>query len=473
MPRYLLGIIFAVITAVLSVMCVVVKKKRKIVCLTVISAAFAVGSWLLENNLPNPEFYTTKGSSIQDNKGYFDVEFPVSVYYTFVPYGDPKEDGQKYVSPFELEDSASISYVSKFMGIMWGETQTRDIILASNGEVEIIDTDTPGRSIAKITAYLKNNNVFPGDLLNADDFEIKGTTVVGDTVTIEEFTYSPKTVVEGDNVVTVRYGDLTSEVKFFAHVPKITSITANYMGEDVTVGDKVSTEDIQVMATYDDGHVEKVDSFRIQPVTCGKEGENEIKVLYGQWSDSISVNAMAEKTTEGIEEIVETEGTSENKVLFNNIYLDYDNKSTINQVQLQDWASDMKDLQGNLYSGKNLYISISDLFNGIQDTGDSFIDASVVYIFNPQFDLSKGAYVSGKFVVSDQYLGCDAYTDIVIELDGEEVWSTSESISGTTILPVPFEFDVNAENVTMTMKFHCNARGAGLGIGIIFNKVLH
>lgn len=368
MPRYLLGIIFAVITAVLSVMCVVVKKKREIVCLTVISAAFAVGSWLLENNLPNPEFYTTKGSSIQDNKGYFDVEFPVSVYYTFVPYGDPKEDGQKYVSPFELEDSASISYVSKFMGIMWGETQTRDI---------------------------------------------------------------------------------------------------------VTVGDKVSTEDIQVMATYDDGHVEKVDSFRIQPVTCGKEGENEIKVLYGQWSDSISVNAMAEKTTEGIEEIVETEGTSENKVLFNNIYLDYDNKSTINQVQLQDWASDMKDLQGNLYSGKNLYISISDLFNGIQDTGDSFIDASVVYIFNPQFDLSKDAYVSGKFVVSDQYLGCDAYTDIVIELDGEEVWSTSESISGTTILPVPFEFDVNAENVTMTMKFHCNARGAGLGIGIIFNKVLH
>ena len=132
----------------------------------------------------------------------------------------------------------------------------------------------------------------------------------------------------------------------------------------------------------------------------------------------------------------------------------------------------MKDVQGNTYTGKNLYLTISDLFNGIQDAGDSFIDASVVYIVNPQFGLATDAHVSGKFVVNEEYLGSIATTDIVIKLDGEEVWSTSESISGTTIVPTPFEFDVKDGTVTMTMEFHCNARGNGLGIGIIFNPVL-
>lgn len=466
MPRYLLTGLFVIVGAILVVIGGKTKHKAE-KFFAVLSFILAVCSWFVETDVPTPEIYLTNGDNGYDNKVYFQVEFPFSVYYTLTPYDDPKKTGQKYEDPFAVESSVTIRYVAGFAGIVWSETKSEDIILKQNGEVEVISTDEPGRSISEITAYLKNNNIFLGDVLSREDFEVKGTTVAGDSVTIDEFSFSPSEVVEGKNVVTVDYRGLTSEVNFLAHIPKIVSITATYLGEDIMVGDEISKDDIRVTATYDDGQVKNIDDFRIQPTVCSKEGANEIKVLHKQWSDSISVNAVEEtaKETETVEE------STENRVLFHNIYLDY-NKSVINQLQLLNWEEDMKDVQGNTYTGKNLYLTISDLFNGIQDAGDSFIDASVVYIVNPQFGLATDAHVSGKFVVNEEYLGSIATTDIVIKLDGEEVWSTSESISGTTIVPTPFEFDVKDGTVTMTMEFHCNARGNGLGIGIIFNPVL-
>lgn len=461
MPRYILTIILGVISAIL-ILVTAIKKDKKLLyrILMIVSCFVTIISAVVETKLPSPEFYMTNGDSNINNKVYFKVEFPFSVYYTLEAYDDPKKNGTKYKDPFEMDSSFSIRYVSSIMGIMWGEIKSEDVILKANGEVETIDTNEPGKSIAEIEAYLNRNNIFPGDTLNKEDFIVKGTTIAGDKVTMDEFEFSPSKVVEGENKITVDYKGITSIVNFWAHSPKVISIKAEYLGDDVFVGSEIPKEDIKVTATYEDGHAEEVDNFEINPTMCAEEGENSIEILYGENSDKIIVNAVAE----------EEKNTSEGP-LFNSCYEKHDDSSIISQIGFDHWDSTKSDVQGNHYDESQLYISIGDLYNQIQDTGDSFIDSTIIYIVNPEYDLSKGVHIKGKFVVDSEYMGSDAYTSVSIKIDGEKVWATDENISGSTISPMPFEFDVNQGAESMTMDFHCNARGSGLGLGIIFDEI--
>lgn len=438
------------------------KSSNKPLCriLAILSFLVAVVSGVIENALPIPEFYMTNGDNDSDNKGYFKVDFPLSVYYTLVPYADPKKNGIKYETPFDADSSFSINYASSIMGIMWSETKSEDVILQSNGKVETIDTNEPGRSIAEIIAYLDRDKLFPGDTLEKGDFVVKGETIAGDKVTMDEFEFSPTQIVEGENKITVEYKGLTSIVNFWADSPKVISIKAEYFGGDVSIGSKIPKEDITVTATYEDGHVEETGDFEIVPSECDEDGENTIKILYQECSDEILINAVTE----------EEESSSEG-ALFNNCYEKHDDGSIIPQIGFGYWDSAKTDVQGNSYDDGQLYISIGDLYNQIQDTGDSFINSSIIYIVNPKYDLSKGVHVKGRFVVDNEYIGSNAYTDISIKIDGKEVWATNESISGSTISPTPFEFDVYQGTESMTMDFSCNARGKGVGLGIIFDEI--
>lgn len=461
MHRYILTIIFMIVGLTLGLLSYL-KDSNKSLCriLAVLSFIVSVGSGIIETNLPTPEFYMTNGDNSSDNKGYFKVEFPLSVYYTLIPYTDPKKDGTKYENPFDADSSFSISYVSSVMGIMWSETKSEDIVLKSNGSVEAINTSEPGSSIAKIVAYLNRDHVFPGDILEKDDFIVKGETIAGDKVTMDEFEFSPSQVVEGENEITIDYKGIINTINFWVDNPKVISIKAEYLGEDISIGSAISKEDIAVTATYEDGHVEEIKDFEIVPSECNEEGENTIQIQYEDCSDEILVNAVT--------------GEEENSLkgtLFSNCYEKHDDSSIIPQIGFGYWDGAKRDVQGNSYDDGQLYISIWDLYNRMQDTGDSFIDSSIIYIVNPNCDLSKGVHVKGKFVVDDEYIGSDAYTDISIKIDGKEVWTTAESISGSTISPTIFEFDVNQGDESMTMDFHCNARSKGLGLGIIFEEI--
>ena len=68
-------------------------------------------------------------------------------------------------------------------------------------------------------------------------------------------------------------------------------------GEDIATGTKISKDDIKVTATYDDGHVEKINDFELDPVVT-VDGENNIKVLYEKFSDTIVVNVLDKKAIE-------------------------------------------------------------------------------------------------------------------------------------------------------------------------------
>ena len=119
MHRYILTIIFMIVGLTLGLLSYL-KDSNKSLCriLAVLSFIVSVGSGIIETNLPTPEFYMTNGDNSSDNKGYFKVEFPLSVYYTLVPYTDPKKDGTKYENPFDKKCSQPISRTNATVSIL-------------------------------------------------------------------------------------------------------------------------------------------------------------------------------------------------------------------------------------------------------------------------------------------------------------------------------------------------------------------
>ena len=128
------------------------------------------------------------------------------------------------------------------------------------------------------------------------------------------------------------------------------------------------------------------------------------------------------------------------------------------------------DIQGINHEGQ-LYLFIGDLFNMIQPTGDSKITSIIHFIVNPEYDLSDKITISGYFVVDSETIGSDAYTKVIIKVDGKEKWRSKKKISGDTIKPTPFSYDMKNGDTEVTMTFKCNALDSGLGIGIIFDEI--
>ena len=99
MPKYMLTIILGSISAIL-VMITTIKKDKKMLyrVLTVISCLVTVLSVIVETNFPTPEFYMTNGDSELNNKVYFKLEWPFSVYYTLEAFDNPKKMVQNIMS---------------------------------------------------------------------------------------------------------------------------------------------------------------------------------------------------------------------------------------------------------------------------------------------------------------------------------------------------------------------------------------
>lgn len=107
----------------------------------------------------------------------------------------------------------------------------------------------------------------------------------------------------------------------------------------------------------------------------------------------------------------------------------------------------------------------------VQAISDSWFTVTLHFIVDPEYDLTKGTHVSGEFFVDSEVLGSDAYTSISIQVDGKELWHTTDNISGRTLNPVPYSIDIDEGALEMTMVFECNALGKGLGLGMTMEAV--
>lgn len=335
----------------------------------------------------------------------------------------------------------------------------KDIVLKSDGKAEATDTKIPGTAIAEIKGYLTSDKFFPGDEITKDDFSVYGVTIAGEEVRLEQYDFLPNIVKSGRNEININYNDLICEINFVAQEPVIEYITAEYVGGEIETGASILKEDIQVTAFYNDGHTEMIDNFQINPLSSDEPGELEVTISYGEYSDTVAVV------------ITSIEENETDVSLFVNCYEKHEPDGIAPQIGFGYWDSEKQDVQGQSYDDKQLYLFIGDMFNRIQNTGDSFITVTIHYIVNPEYNLTGGIHVKGKFVVEGESMGSSAYTDVSIKVDGKDVWNAEEKISGSMIKPMPFDIEMGEGDTEMTMVFDCNALEDGLGLGIIFDEV--
>lgn len=209
MPYYFMTLILLVVSFILAVITLVVNGKGKVAFgVGTVAAAISAAISFTAMSIPKPEIYTTNGNSVKENEVYFSTEWPLTVKYTLVPYDDPMKNGEEFKENIPIIRSMAVSAKSTLFGIKWSELESKDIIIGNNNELAIIDPNSPGSSIMKISAYLVGSRYFPGDTLSQEDIKVEGETLAGDKVVIEDYSFSPDVMVEGKNEIQITYKNL-------------------------------------------------------------------------------------------------------------------------------------------------------------------------------------------------------------------------------------------------------------------------
>lgn len=119
------------------------------------------------------------------------------------------------------------------------------------------------------------------------------------TLKTNEFSIAPtKVEKDGTNQIVVTYnatgatGTITVEGKPVEPV----KISAKYKGDDLTVGQAIDEDDIEVNVHYNNGKKEEASLFTFSPTTVRSVGTNTIKVNYGSLSTTCTVRGIAATT---------------------------------------------------------------------------------------------------------------------------------------------------------------------------------
>lgn len=125
-----------------------------------------------------------------------------------------------------------------------------------------------------------------GDCVGEEDFYVYPVNHQGqiaeEPLAPEQYTVEPGSIlVEGENIITVEYGQFFSYTTVIAKKAQLEGIVATVReGRELYVGEKLKKEDICVYAYYDSGYKEEVTNVvEIEEVSL-QEGENEIQILY-------------------------------------------------------------------------------------------------------------------------------------------------------------------------------------------------
>lgn len=107
---------------------------------------------------------------------------------------------------------------------------------------------------------------------------------------VTNFNISPSYIIyEGENEITVSYGDVSTTIYVYGEERYITDMKARYIGPGVIVGKKVKKDDIEVIVTYNDGSEESIDEFEIYGDEILFEGENIVLVYCDSFDAEVIV----------------------------------------------------------------------------------------------------------------------------------------------------------------------------------------
>lgn len=371
--------------------------------------------------VPAPEIYTTNGDSQTKNEVYFKTEWPLEVWYTLTPYDNP-ENGVKYKDSILIENSTSISAKACFANIKWSRVESRDIIIDDNGEVKFVETDELGTSIKEIRANIVTDKLFPGDKLTREDLCVEGINIAGETIPIVDYQFSPDTISEGINEITIVYQKFESIICYEACIPKLVKIKATYTGDKLVEGDEINKDCFEVFGIYEDDRQEQLLDYNIEPSVVDRGGNFPINVSKDNISTSITVY---------VDEMPKNSFTWNEKHVPND---------AMNSVSIKVW-SDAEDLDiaGKRHSG-GLKITISNMFSSLGSGINNPVTSKITITNDDGRPLVD--HFEGIFVVDQSMFNSKSYGTISILVDGEEKYNTGK-IDSSTRDNFPFSIDID------------------------------
>lgn len=192
---------------------------------------------------------------------------------------------------------------------LWGS----DAVLSGTPVPDITGGDVTGTVTPSRTATPTiSGNVTPttGAATTAPTATIQPTQTVAPSTTVTP-TITPQVDVtptpQPSSVTPTTSGNVTPTT---SAKKQVTSITAEYLGNDVVVGSKIAKENILVTATYSDNTTATITKFKLTPSTIKAEGTNVVVVKYKKKSATILINGVAPTATPATSQSTTTSPTS-------------------------------------------------------------------------------------------------------------------------------------------------------------------
>lgn len=152
-------------------------------------------------------------------------------------------------------------------------------------------------TLAKITAEYSGSGLPVGSEIPTSNIKVTAHYTDGTTEVVSNYTLSSKTVEkEGDNVVTITYNSLTSNILVTGFINNVVRISASYSGS-VLAGQSLDNSKLVVTATYEDGSSAVItQGYTLNTYTI-TPGENILTVKYSEKTATLIVTGIAAEGT--------------------------------------------------------------------------------------------------------------------------------------------------------------------------------
>lgn len=457
MPYYFMTLILLVVSIFLAIITLAVNGKGKVAFgVGAVAAAISAAISFTTMSIPKPEIYTTNGNSIKENEVYFSTEWPLTVKYTLVPYDDPMKNGEEFKENIPIIRSMAVSAKATLFGIKWSELESKDIIIGSNNEIAIIDPNSPGSSIMKISAYFVGGRYFPGDELSQEDIKVEGETLAGDKVVIEDYSFSPNVMVEGKNEIQITYKNLEYIIHHTVLPPEMVDIGVEYISDDLRVGDTLTTDMFKVTGIYENGNHAELTEFTIEPEKFEENGEKEVTITVDDMKKTVPVTVYEREYAFTLVSEVHTPNGS------------YDpNVSVTNWKENEDYSID------GITFPVGSKVEFNNWMSGLMGNGSDFAENVTCKLF---FAVNQNVigkrdrserFFDGRFVVCRDTNGSSTTMAIKILADGNEVYQSDTITSSSTGIPA---FHVDADGVQqIVIQIEARVTGRPFVLGIAYD----
>ncbi len=162
-------------------------------------------------------------------------------------------------------------------------------------------------TVVAISAVYTGGTLEVGAAIPKEEIEVTASYSDGTTVEVTEFAMSTERVLtDGANRVMIIYRGKVTEI--YVYGKRARSIYATYSGGMVSVGNKISTEDLTVYLQYTDYSTEEILDYRVVNPVISSVGSQKVQIVYNSMQTTVDVYGTQAKTVSMLTAVYEGEG---------------------------------------------------------------------------------------------------------------------------------------------------------------------